>query len=105
MLSGIDIPIPRSIIANTTMPLLKIRLRGSVRLNKLNLNLYAFLKIYYSVSFEGHHTVSGQKSELKPHFTAKLRLLTHPPTFLLVKHCMSRVAPRAGATEGLTSMV
>ena len=30
-------------------------------------------------------TVNGQKSELKPHFTAKLRLLTHPPTFLLVK--------------------
>src|SRR6266480_1948187 len=29
--------------------------------------------------------VSGQKSEPTPHFTEKLRLLTHPLTFLLVK--------------------
>ena len=29
--------------------------------------------------------VSGQKSEPNLHFTAKLRLLTHPLTFLLVK--------------------
>ena len=33
----------------------------------------------------GKGTVSGQKSESKPHFTAKLQLLTHPLTFLLVK--------------------
>jgi hypothetical protein len=30
-------------------------------------------------------TVSGQKFESTPYFTAKLRLLTRPLTFLLVK--------------------
>ena len=39
-LSGIDVY--KSIVVNTTTPLSKIRLRGSLRLDELNLNLYEF---------------------------------------------------------------